>query len=164
MDLITPSIGLIVWTSAIFIILLIALRILAWKPILKAVDERQRSIEAALAKAERAKGETARLQAEGERMLEETRAERNALLTSAHAIRDEVISQAQEAAKREGERIVARARAKIQSEKRAALTELKNQAGDLSIEIAKKILSAELKDEGRQRALVSRLIESLQID
>ena len=162
MDLITPSFGLIVWTSAIFIILLVALRILAWKPILKAVDERQQSIEAALAEAERARGETARLKADGERILKETRAERNALLMRANAIRDKVISQAQEAAKKEGERIIEQARAKIQNEKMLALTELKDQAGDLSIEIAKKILSAELGDEEKQRALVSRLIRGLQ--
>lgn len=161
MDLITPSFGLIVWTSVIFIILLVALRILAWKPILKAVDERQRSIEAALAEAERARGETARLKADGERILKETRAERNDLLMRANAIRDKVISQAQEAAKKEGERIIKQARAKIQNEKRLALTELKDQVGDLSIEIAKKILSAELGDEEKQKALVSRLIGGL---
>lgn len=158
MDLITPSLGLIVWTSLIFLILLIALRVLAWKPILKAVDEREQSIVSALADAERAREETARLKADSERILKKARAERSVLLKKTAEIREEMISEARETAKKEGEKMIAQARAKIQNEKRAALSELKDQVADLSIDMAEKILTAELGDEKQQRALIGRLV------
>ena len=48
MELVTPAIGLMFWTCVVFILLLILLKKFAWKPILKAVDDRNNSIEEAL--------------------------------------------------------------------------------------------------------------------
>lgn len=164
MDLITPALGLIVWTSVIFIILLIVLRVVAWKPILKAIDKREQSIVNALADAERAEEETERLKADSERIIKEARAERNALLKTAEQLKAKILSEARDTAKKEGDRIVAQARAKIQNEKLAALSELKHQVAGLSIEIAEKILQTELKDPEKQRELASRLIGEANIN
>ncbi len=70
MDLVTPDIGLVFWTTLVFLIVLVILRRMAWKPILNAVNEREESIENALAAAEKAKEEVANLKADNERILQ----------------------------------------------------------------------------------------------
>ena len=83
MELVTPEIGLVFWTTVSFLILLFLLAKFAWKPIMGAIDDRERSIEDALLKAEAAKDEMARLTNENEALLKETRAERDLILQEA---------------------------------------------------------------------------------
>ncbi len=83
MDLVTPDIGLVFWTTLVFLIVLVILRRMAWKPILNAVNEREESIENALAAAEKAKEEVANLKADNERILQEARVERDSILKEA---------------------------------------------------------------------------------
>jgi F-type H+-transporting ATPase subunit b len=71
MELVTPDIGLVFWTTVCFAILLFILRKFAWKPILEAISERERSIEDSLSKAEAAKEEMARLTNENEALLKQ---------------------------------------------------------------------------------------------
>jgi F-type H+-transporting ATPase subunit b len=71
MELVTPDIGLVFWTTLCFAILLFILRKFAWKPILEAISERERSIEDSLSKAEAAKEEMARLTNENEALLKQ---------------------------------------------------------------------------------------------
>ena len=64
MELVTPEIGLIFWTTIVFLLLLIVLKKYAWQPILAAVDERNKSIEETLKAADKAKEEMASLNAD----------------------------------------------------------------------------------------------------
>ena len=80
MDLVTPSIGLIFWTTLAFVVLLILLRKFAWKPILSAVNTREESITNAMNAAEEAKKEMANLTSTNERLLKEAREERDSLM------------------------------------------------------------------------------------
>ena len=82
MELVTPQIGLIFWTSLSFLILMFLLKKFAWSPILGAVKEREASIREALESAENARNEMANLQADNERILKEARAERDAMSVS----------------------------------------------------------------------------------
>jgi F-type H+-transporting ATPase subunit b len=83
MDLVTPALGLVFWTTISFVVLLIILRIFAWKPILSALSERERFIEDSLQKAEAAKEEMSRLTNENESLLKQARAERDQILSDA---------------------------------------------------------------------------------
>lgn len=164
MDLVTPGIGMIIWTAVTFILLVILLGKFAWRPILKAVTQREEAIEDALAAAEKAKEEMASLNAENERILAEARAERDGMLKEAREMKDKIINDAKEASKAEGDKMIESARAQIQNEKMAALTELKNQVGKLSLEIAEKVLREELKDGNKQNDLVGGLLEEVKLN
>jgi len=158
MELVTPAIGLIFWTSVVFILLVILLKKFAWKPILTAVDKRNESIENALKAAEKAKEDIENLTADNERILNEAKLERDALLKEAREIKDKVIAEAKDKAKIEAEKILVSAKEQITNEKMAAITELKNQVAELSIEIAEKIIKSELQDLNKQKELVTSAI------
>jgi len=130
------SLGLFAWQSLIFIGLLFLLRKYAWGPILNAVNERETSIKDALASAEAARSEMENLQSDNQRILKEARAEKEALLKEARVTRAELINSAKEEAQAEAEKILSQAQEAIQNEKRAALTELKEQVGSLAMGIA----------------------------
>ena len=132
--------GLIIWTTIIFTLLLIVLKKFAWKPILRAVDERNNSIEQALKSAEKAKKEMEMLNADNERILTEAKKERDSLLKEAREIKEQIINDARAKANSESDKILDSAKEQIANEKMKAITELKNSVGMLSIEIAEKVL------------------------
>ena len=164
MELVTPGIGLIVWTSLAFLIAWFILGKFAWKPILKALGDRERSIEEALESAERAKREMAELKSKNDDLLKEARKERDEILKEARETRDMVIGEAKNKAKEEADKIVAGARETIRNEKMAAVTELKNQVAVLSIEIAERILQDELSDSTKQKSLVDNLMDDVKLN
>ena len=158
MELVTPEIGLIFWTTVVFSLLLVVLKKYAWKPILSAVDERNKSIEDALKAADKAKEEMLSLNADNERILMEARKERDILLKEGREIKDSIIAEAKDQAKVNAEKILTIAKEQIINEKMKAITELKNQVANLSIEIAEKILKSELQDLNKQKELVTTAI------
>ncbi|HJN64324.1 MAG TPA: F0F1 ATP synthase subunit B [Flavobacteriales bacterium] len=164
MELVTPAIGLIFWTAVVFILLVILLKKFAWKPILTAVENRNESIENALKAAEKAKEDIENLTADNERILNEAKLERDALLKEAREIKDKVIAEAKDKAKTEAEKILVSAKEQITNEKMAAITELKNQVAELSIEIAEKIIKSELEDLNKQKELVTSAISDTDLN
>ncbi len=164
MELVTPAIGLIFWTAVVFILLVILLKKFAWKPILTAVENRNESIENALKAAEKAKEDIENLTADNERILNEAKLERDALLKEAREIKDKVIAEAKDKAKTEAEKILVSAKEQITNEKMAAITELKNQVAELSIEIAEKIIKSELEDLNKQKEFVTSAISETDLN
>ena len=158
MELVTPEIGLIFWTTVVFSLLLLVLKKYAWKPILSAVDERNKSIEDALKAADKAKEEMLALNVDNERILMEAKKERDILLKEGREIKDSIIAEAKDKAKVAAEKILTTAKEQIINEKMKAITELKNQVANLSIEIAEKILKSELQDLNKQKELVTTAI------
>ena len=164
MQLINPGFGLIFWMTLAFLIVFFILKKFAWKPILASLKEREESIEDALKSAEEAKKEMASLKAANEELLREAREERDAMLTDARKIKEQVIAEAREKANKEAGIIVENAREQINSEKQAALTELKNLIATYSIEIAEKVLQEELSDKKKQQAYVDKLLKEIQLN
>lgn len=153
------SLGLFFWQSAIFIGLLFLLRKFAWKPILDAVNDRETSIRDALSSAEEARIEMEQLQSSNQQILKEAKAEKEALLKEARKTRSELISSAKEEAKKEAQKILAQAQDTIQNEKRAAVIELKQQVGNIAINIAEKVIQKELESKEKQIQLVDQLLK-----
>ncbi len=158
------SVGLFFWQTLIFVILVVLLAKFAWKPILKAVKDREEKIKGALEAAENAKMEMAKLKSQNEDMRKEALAERDALLKQAKETKDSIIAESKSAAKVEADKIIASAREEIKAEKVAAMSEIKNQVAELSIEIAEKIVKEQLQSDDKQKALVDNLIEDVNLN
>jgi F-type H+-transporting ATPase subunit b len=153
------SVGLFFWQTVLFVLLVLLLKKFAWKPILNAVNEREQGIKDALDSAQKAKEEMANLQADNEKLLKEARAERDAMLKEARDIKNKMISDAKDEAKVEADKMVAQAQAAIESEKKAAIADLKNQVATLSINIAEKVVKQNLATDDKQQELVKSLLE-----
>ena len=160
MDILKPE-GLSFWTIIVFVILLFLLTKYAWKPILKAIKEREKSINDALASAEEAKKEMANWKADNEKLLAQARAERDAMLKEAREIKDKIVNQAKEEAQLESQKIITQAKISIENEKKTALAELKNQVADISLEIAQKVISKELSSQTKQEELIGNLLNDI---
>ncbi len=164
MDLIVPSIGLIFWMTITFLVVFLLLRKMAWKPILASLKERENSIQTALDSAEKAKQEMQALQASNEAILMEARNERDKLLKEARETKDSIIAEAKAGAQKEADKIMQNAKDSIQSEKVAAMDEIKNQVAKLSIEIAEKIIRTELSSDEKQKALVNTMLDEVNLN
>lgn len=162
--MVTPQLGLIVWQLIIFGTLVFLLGKFAWKPIISALKERESHIEDALKSAERAKAEMEQLQASNEKLLQEARLEKDKILKEAAAIAATIMNEAKEKASQESGKMVEQAKVAINAEKAAALTEVKNAAATLSIEIAEKILRAKLGDNAAQQALVAEFLKDAKLN
>ena len=164
MELIKPAIGLIFWMCLTFGLVVFILKKFAWKPILKALKDREDSIQHALDSAKNAREEMASLKSDHEKIIADAKTQRDAILKEAREIKDKMIAEAKDRASKESEKITAVARENIQNEKMAAITELKNQVAHLSIEIAEKILKEELKEKDKQKAIVSNLLNEVKMN
>ena len=155
------SIGLFFWQTIIFILLIFLLKKYAWKPILDAVNEREEGIKNALLSAEKAKEEMASLQSDNEETLKKARAERDSLLKEAREMKQQLIDDAKNEAQSEAKKIISQAQETIQNEKKAAISDLKNQVATLSIDIAEKVLKEKLSDDKTQMNLVMDLVKDV---
>lgn len=164
MELVTPGIGLIFWQTVLFLLTLFVLARFAWKPIMASLHEREETIESALREADRARVEMQKLQSENQNLLAEARAERDRILREAQQAGNQLIEQAKQRSTEEGGRMINQARAEIDTQKRAALAEIKTLAGQLSVEIAEKVLRRELKDEAAQKALVTEYLKDVKLN
>jgi F-type H+-transporting ATPase subunit b len=164
MQIVTPEFGLIFWQLVIFLIVLFLLAKFAWKPILSSLKEREESIETALRMADQAKLEMQLLKASNEKLLAETRQERDRMLQEATQMANQLIDQAKTKATEEGGRMIVQAREAIQNEKNAALAEVKNTAAQLSIDIAERILRRELTDTAAQQQLVDSYLKDVKLN
>lgn len=159
MELVTPGLGLIFWQSVLFVLVLFFLAKFAWKPILNGLKERESTIEDALNTARQAKQEIESLKAANENLLQEARLERDKILRDAQQAASNIVAEAKDKASSEATKIVEGAKASIENEKQAALTEVKNVAANLSIQIAEKLLKKELENQSAQRELVNAYIK-----
>ncbi len=152
------SFGLFIWQTVIFVGLILLLKKFAWKPILDAVNEREEGIKEALLSAKNAKLEMQNLKSDNEKLIAEARVERDAMMKEARDIKDKMINDAKTEAQAQGLKMIEQAKAAIQSEKNAAMADLKNQVSSLSIEIAEKVLKSELSDIASQTKLVEKML------
>lgn len=155
--------GLFVVQTILLLGLILLLVKFAWKPILNSLNEREEGISNALESAENARKEMQNLQADNDKLLKEARAEREAMLKEAREIKDKLISDSKAEAKIEGEKIVAQAQAAIESEKKAAMADIKNQVAGLSVMIAEKVIKQELSSKDKQLKLVDELLGDIKL-
>lgn len=152
------------WNLLAFLIVFFILKKFAWKPILKSLKEREKSISDSLATAETVRAEMAQLKSENEQMLAKAREERAALLKEAREVRDKIINEAKEQAKIDAAKIISDANLSIEQKKMAVLTDVKNQLGNLVIEVSEKVLRRELSDKAEQEKLIMKLTNEYKLN
>ena len=164
MDLLTPGIGLIFWTTLVFLLLMFILAKFACRPILNAVKDREDSINEALNSAEKAKAEMVALSSKNEDLLQEARLERDALMKEAREIREKMIADSKGIAKTEADKMIASARESIETEKAAAVADFKNQVSDFALDIAERIIRTELSSDSKQQDLAKSLVKDIKLN
>ena len=164
MDLLLPHLGLIVWTLLAFLIVFFILKKYAWKPILKSLGEREINIANSIASAEKVKLEMAQLKNDNEALLAQAREERAIMLKEAKETKDKIINDAKEEAKVQAVKIINDAQASINNQKMAALTEIKNQVGNLVIEVSEKVLRRELGNKADQEIFIKQLANDAKLN
>ena len=157
--LINPGIGTFVWMLLSFGILAFILIKFGWPMILKALKKREEAIARSLNEAAVAREEMKTLVAHNEELLRQAKMERDEMLRNARMASDEIVEKARAKASEEADRIVEAARENIQYEKLKAMHELKNQIANRSIEIAEKLIRAELSDKSKADDLIQRELE-----
>jgi F-type H+-transporting ATPase subunit b len=158
------SLGLFFWQTLLFGLLLFLLWKFAWKPILKAVNDREEGIKNALQAAEDAKKEMQNVTADSENLLQEARAEREKMLKEAREIKEKMIADAKDQAQVEGNKMIKQAKAAIESEKKAAVADIKAQVATLSVDIAEKVIKGELSDKKKQLKVVEDMLGDIKLN
>jgi F-type H+-transporting ATPase subunit b len=163
MGFVTPDYGTIFWMLIIFGIVLFILKKFAWKPILKALKDREKSISDALNSAEKARKEVAGLKASNDQILVEARKEKDLILKEAREIKDKIIADAKNQANAEAQKSIEFAKQQINAEKTAAINEIKTRVAELSVSIAEKVIKKQLENTKDQEKLVEDLLKDLKL-
>lgn len=164
MDLLIPDGGLLFWMTLVFVIVFLILWKFGFPAIVKMIDERKAFIDESLCKAKEANDKLQNIQKEGEAMLQEARDKQAAIMREAASTRDAIVEKAQTKANDEGARILAEAKAEIDSQKQAAIRDIRTQVAELSVQIAEKILREKLAASDKQNALIDKLLDEVSSD
>ena len=164
MELITPSTGLLFWMLVGFGILFFILAKFAWPIVMNAINSREEKIESQLAEAERVRNDMKNLKSEHQALLVQAKEERDQILADARKIREKLYEETKETANREAQAIIAEAKNAIHYEKMKAMTDIKNEIANMSIEIAEKILRQELSEKDKQEELVNNLLKDINLN
>lgn len=130
----------------------------AWKPIISALDEREEGIKNALEAAEKAKQEMESISSSNEKLFNQAREDRDAMLKEAREMKAKMIAEAEANAEAEAAKIIASAKEAIEIEKKEALAEIKAEVAQLSISVAEKLLKEELSDAKKDASFVNGLL------
>lgn len=164
MDLLTPELGLFIWTLLAFLIVFFILKKFAWKPILQTLGEREKGIADSIAAADRVRKEMAQMQNENEKLMAQAREERSAMLKDAKQQSEQIVAKAKEDTRLIADKMIADAQQQIQQQKMAALTDVKNQIGSLAVEVAEKVLRQQLNTEAAQNAYNNLLAQEVKLN
>lgn len=164
MDLVNPDIGLIFWHIVVFLCVYAILAMFAWKPILSALKTREHQIEDSLRSAENARAEMEQIKLDNEYLLKEARIERDKILKDAREEASHVIDHAKAETSDVTKKMIKDARDAIESERKAAVKDIKNLVVSLSIEVAEKILREKLSNNSSQKTLIDKFINEMKID
>ncbi len=164
MELLTPSPGLIFWTTLTFVILLVVLRKYAWPSVLRALKVREETISFALEDAKHAKEEVEMMEQKRRKITEEARKERDLILKEARQMKSEIVEEAQKAAREETGRMVEKASRDIEKQRKDAMLEIRETIGRLSVEIAEKILKEELSGDEKQKKVINKYLNEMNLN
>lgn len=162
--LINPGLGTFFWMLVSFGVLVFILGKWGWPMLLKALKKREQAIADSLNAAEKAREEMAQLVAHNEDLLKDAKLQRDELLRNARLTSEKIVEDARAKATEEADRIVESARESINYEKMRAMYDLKNQIATLSIDIAEKLMKAELSDKEKANSLIRRELEEAHLN
>lgn len=160
MDELGINLPLLVAQVINFFIVLLALRLFLYKPVLAMLDRRAQRIREGLEAAERSKQQASEAEQEVTRQLEEARRQGQALIAQAQEAATRIQEDARAQARREAEALLERARNEIQLERDQAIAELRAQFADLTISAAEKVIGQALDRQAHRRLIDEVLAQS----
>ena len=163
-SILTPDLGLLFWMLLAFLVVFFVVAKFGFPAIIGMVENRKQYIDESLKKAHEASERLANIQKEGESMLQEARQKQAQILKEAADTRDAIVAQAQEKAREEGNRLIAEAKGEIESQKQAAISEIRAQVAELSVKVAEKILRKELASDAQQMETIDRLLDEVAVE
>jgi F-type H+-transporting ATPase subunit b len=152
------SIPTLVTQVVSFIILLVLLRVFAYKPIMHMMDERSRRIKESMEQADAVKSQAARAEEELKQEMEKASREGQERIARAVKAGEEVKQKAQDDAKKEAEKLITRARAEIRQERDDAIGEVRREFADLTVLAAGKVIEKSL-DKAEHRELIDKVLK-----
>lgn len=163
-SILTPDLGLLFWMLLAFLVVFFVVAKFGFPAIIGMVENRKQYIDESLKKAHEASERLANIQKEGESMLQEARQKQAQILKEAADTRDAIVAQAKEKAREEGNRLIAEAKTEIESQKQAAISEIRAQMAELSVKVAEKILRKELDSDAKQMETIDRLLDEVAVE
>ncbi len=163
-SILTPDLGLLFWMLLAFLVVFFVVAKFGFPVIIGMVENRKQYIDESLKKAHEASERLANIQKEGETMLQEARQKQAQILKEAADTRDAIVAQAKEKAREEGNRLIAEAKTEIESQKQAAISEIRAQMAVLSVKVAEKILRKELDSDAKQMETIDRLLDEVAVE
>ena len=158
--LVSPDIGLMIWTVLAFLVTFFILRKFAWPQISAALEKRQRAIEESIQTAERARAESAQLLEEYRARLRDARSQADEIVARARKAGESTEREALEHARRRREELLEQTRRDIEAETRRALQEIRGEVADLTVMATEKVTRKALHPPD-QRRLVEEALEEL---
>lgn len=153
--------GTLIWTWVVFGAVVFLLAKFAWRPLITALEAREKKVADGLEEADRARAEAARISADFEKQVKEARAEAHRIAEQARASAEKLAAEIKVQARDEAERMIERARSEISLAQRQAMEDIRVMAVDLAIEAAGTVLQKSVDKEDNRRIAAS-VIESLQ--
>ncbi len=157
--LVTPELGLMIWTLIAFLATLWVLRKYAFPRIQEALDKRQKAIEESIEASERAKAEAAELLREYRERLQEARAQAEEIVARSRKAAEENERESLDAARRQREELLEQTRRDVEAETRRALQEIRNEVADLTVLATEKVTRKALSPDDQQRLVQEALAE-----
>ena len=149
--------GLIIWTIVTFLILLFILKKVAWKPILSALDQREKDIKDSLEKAEKAKEDAQRILDENQANLAKAEEESKKIIEQSRSFAENLKEQLLKESKEQAKKLIEDAAVEIDRKKDSAFEELKDQVAKIAVTAAEKIMKQNLDADKNKRIVDSYL-------
>lgn len=163
-SILTPDLGLLFWMLLAFLVVFGVLAKFGFPAIIGMVEERKKFIDESLQKAHEATVKLANIQQESESMVQKAREQQSVIIKEAGAARDAIIAEAQNKAKAEAARIIDEAHLQIEHEKQAAISDIRAQVAQLSVQIAEKVVRTNLQSDTQQMQLIDRMLDEVQVE
>ena len=162
MSLLTPEIGLLFWMIVAFVVVFFVLAKFGFPIITQMVDERKKYIDESLEAAREANEKLAKIQEESAAMLKQAQEKQSQILAEAMEMRKQIVEKAETEATAAGQKIITEARQQIQAEKEDAIRDIRRQVGELSVQVAEKVLRQTLSTDKEQMAMIDRMLDELE--
>jgi F-type H+-transporting ATPase subunit b len=152
--------GLMIWTVVTFLATLLVLRKIAWGPLLRALDDREKRIDDSLSKAEKARRQAEEAIAQAREDSAAALRKSEEMVKQAKVEADQLRRKMIDEAKAESQKVVEEGLERLEREQRAAMQEMRRETADLAIQAAARLVKSSLNEE-QQRAIVDGFLRDL---
>ena len=163
-SILTPDLGLLFCMLLAFLVVFFVLAKYGFPSIIVMVDKRNQYINESLDKAQKAATQLENLKQESDKLIQEAREKAATILKEAAATRDAIVEKAQDKAREESARIINEAKAEIEAQKQAAISDIRKQVAMLSVEVSEKILRKNLDTDKAQMDYIDLMLNEVNLN